>query len=346
MIREPQVADTAETAEDAAAVREALTAIFRSLYIQSPARIAFPAVVPSDLMAPPPSLSPEERCRLTATLRNLLYSRCFSRSAAALCPPEAAKDLVKKLSAANQGRDGWLPGWRIEEVGREGDLVVSRGPVQRAVRAGDYAMTLSEELPPTPGCAVTLRHRRESLTFQAGVYYAFGDADPQPGEEGKALRIYLHAAQESAVPVFAVLTAALNSQGVPFTLKSMLRPDEGDRCDATLLYLPAGRFPVFASLMERFSQSLRSYLAPGAPLFTKPLAVGMGLAESPETGESFGMHRCRLLAEGIVAAWNEGRQDAAARWRSVGRRFAADGLSLARPYLNAGSRDVYGWERP
>jgi hypothetical protein len=290
-------------------VREALAAAFRMLPVELPA----------------------------AGLRDLLYTRFFARAAATACVPEVFTGLVPALSAANQGRDAWLSGWRIDTVEPGGAIVVSHVAERRSVRAGNYAMTFSEELPPRPGCGVTLRHCRESLTFQAGVYYAFGDVSPEPGEEAAALRIYLHAAQGSAVPVFALLTGELNRLRVPFTLKTMLRPDDRDRCDATLLYLPSHYFPLF----KKVSVPLRSVLAPGIPLFTKPLAPGMGLAESPVTAESFGMHRCRLVAEGVMEAWSAGRQDEESRWASVERRFAADGLSLARPYLNAGSDDVY-----
>ena len=47
------------------------------------------------------------------------------------------------------------------------------------------------------------------------------------------------------------------------------------------------------------------------PAFTKSLALGLGLAESP-ANESFGLHRCRLIADGLVRSRTEGRTDTAA----------------------------------
>ncbi|PYQ56174.1 MAG: hypothetical protein DMF53_26295 [Acidobacteria bacterium] len=291
--------------------------------------------LPAIFRSLPPGLSVSE-------LRDWIYRHGFARPAGspALVRP-AAEDLVHKLSAANQGHDAWIPGWRVEEAGPDGGAVLSRGGLRQRARAGDYVLTFSEDLPPRAGCAATLRHRRESLTLQAGVYYAFGDAFPEPGVQGSTLRLYFHAAQESAVPVFAILTAELNAAGVPFTLKTMLRPDEGDRADATLLYLPPRRFPAFAAVLRQSSEPLGACLAPEVPLFTRPLAPGIGLAESPTTGESFGMHRCRLMAEGIVEAWSAGGRDEAALQESVRRRFAAEGLSLDHPHLNPGGVDVY-----
>jgi hypothetical protein len=281
-------------------------------------------------------------------LRDLLYCRAFSRSPGAAVDRRlpAVPGLVHRLSAANHGRDAWLPGWRLEEVGPGGRAVLGQGGSRCAVEAGDYTLTFSEDLPPRTGCAATLRHRRESLTLQTGVYYAFGDTLAAADDQGLALRVYFHAAQESAVPLFEVLTAGLNDRRVPFTLKSMLRPEDADRSDSTLLYLPPRRFPAFADLLRRDYALFRAVPAPGVPLCTKPLAPGIGLAESPVTGESFGMHRCRLIAEGLVEARSAGHEDEESRWRSVERRFAADGLSAAALHLNPGGVDVYQADLP
>ena len=79
-------------------------------------------------------------------------------------------------------------------------------------------------------------------------------------------------------------------------------------------------------------------------MFTKALQAGIGMAEEPGSGESFGMHRCRLVAEGIIDAWTTGSQTTEARLEAVEKRFAAGGFQLARPYLNGGSIDLF--EKP
>jgi hypothetical protein len=306
------------------------------------------AAVLRSLQAPPDlPAEPEGRLRLVAGLRDRIYGQGFARPAGAAPPSRpAADDLVRRLSAANRGRDAWIPGWRVEEVGPRRAVRLSRGDLRQAVRPGEYVLTFSEDLPPRPGCAATLLHRRESLTLQTGVYYAFGDALPGPDDPGRALRLYFNAAQEGAVPVFEVLTAGLNALEVPFTLKTMLRPEEADRADATLLYLPPRRFPAFAAVLRESRGPLLAALAPEVPLLTRRLAPGIGLAESPATGESFGLHRCRLIAEGVVDAWSAGGRGEAALQESVERRLAAAGISLERPYLNPGGADVYEWGGP
>jgi hypothetical protein len=82
-------------------------------------------------------------------------------------------------------------------------------------------------------------------------------------------------------------------------------------------------------------------MAEGTPLFAKPLARGLGFAEDPGNGESFGMSRCRLLAEALWSAWSRGVTDPADRLAEVERWFASHGLSLERPWLNRFSTDFY-----
>jgi hypothetical protein len=117
----------------------------------------------------------------------------------------------------------------------------------------------------------------------------------------------------------------------------MIGARDGDRRDATVLYLPGRFFEKCATPIGSLARELKA----DVPLFTKLLSRGIGLAESPSTGESFGMHRCRLIAEAIIESRRQGRDDVEARLMAAEDRFAAEGLSLARPYLNPGSEDIY-----
>jgi hypothetical protein len=78
------------------------------------------------------------------------------------------------------------------------------------------------------------------------------------------------------------------------------------------------------------------------PLFALRLAPGVSLAEDPGNGESFGMHRCRLAAQGVWAAWRDGMRGADARLSAVETAFAQAGVDPARPWRGLAS--PAGWE--
>jgi HopA1 effector protein family len=88
---------------------------------------------------------------------------------------------------------------------------------------------------------------------------------------------------------------------------------------------------------------LRSGLNTETCLFTKFIAPGIGAAEDPKTGESFGQSRMRLVSRGIVDAWYGGLITSAARLAAIDTAFKTAGLSLRSPHLNGGSADFCGW---
>lgn len=335
---------------------QALDQIFLLVRIHSAESFSYSHASISVTTTPPRAIGTEETRRLVLALRDTLYARCYARApgdalreatdggGACLDATEDsidAEEFARRLSTANRGREGWREGWRVESIGAGGVVVAARETERRVAWPGDYAPTFAEDVPPCVGCAVTLRVRKESLTVQEGVYCALGAESPHAHEETDAVRVYFNAPPSASLLLTEAATTHLNEWRAPFTLKVMLRPEDRDRRDTVVLYLPRDLRRVLFQLMEKLPARMLALLRPGVPLFTKPLCEGVGLAESPPSGESFGMHRCRLLAESIVDAWLDGRQDVEARWSAFERRFDAEGLSLARAYLNAGGEDVY-----
>jgi hypothetical protein len=139
------------------------------------------------------------------------------------------------------------------------------------------------------------------------------------------------------------LTENLNRLQVPFRFKTGIESHSYGRLDAAVLYVHKRFYPITARLLAPVYDRVRGELLPGTPIFTKPLAPGLGLAEDPGTGESFGMQRCKLLAEAILSA-PASTADAAARRPSldaVVERLQAAGVRADFPYLSPGSADQY-----
>jgi hypothetical protein len=138
------------------------------------------------------------------------------------------------------------------------------------------------------------------------------------------------------------VTRALNRFQVPFQMKTPMAVGLYGRTDASVLYVAQRHFMLVARLIEIMRASVP--LAPSVPLFSKMLWPGIGVAADPGNGESFGLHRCRLTAEGIVQAWREGVQDTRSRLMGVAARFSSAGLDLGRPWLGPGTIDLF--DRP
>jgi hypothetical protein len=87
------------------------------------------------------------------------------------------------------------------------------------------------------------------------------------------------------------------------------------RTDALVVYVGQRYFPMVARVVAQMRDKVP--LEASTPLFTKTLWPGIGAAIEPGNGESFGSHRSRLTAEGIVDAWREGAQESGARIAAI-----------------------------
>jgi hypothetical protein len=184
--------------------------------------------------------------------------------------------------------------------------------------------------------------RKESLTDQPGAYLAFGSREPQGT---RWLRFYWNVTPAGAIVLTRETTSTLNRLQVPFRLKILLETAIRRR-DSAVLYLPANLWFAARSILECVCRELDGSgdLQSDTPLFTKTLAPGVSLAEDPQSGWSFGMHRSWLVARSLVKSHVHSHQTDIGKLTDLKWEFAGQGLSLDRPYLNAGSADVYDLE--
>lgn len=276
--------------------------------------------------------------RLEAELYRSFYSRGrpvpFRPGDAPPVRPDAA--FVGVLSACNGGHGGWDPGWRVE---------AADGSTLRVARDGFHMSVPTSECRPTrfaAGAFVSVRRTKEHRAVSPGFYFALSDADHARDGEDVEVHVYFHLTAAGAAPLIATATELLNEAGLPFGLKVLDHPAAYTRCDAAVLYLRNADFaPARCALREAVS-ACAPHLRSDPPAFTKPLSRGVAVCEHlPSHGASFGTSRCRLLAEGIVAAHDRGASRLSDRLDAVAHRFAESGLDLDVPYLAPGSSDSY-----
>ena len=129
-------------------------------------------------------------------------------------------------------------------------------------------------------------------------------------------------------------------------MKFQKEPANYDRTNAVVLYLTRRYFQIAACLVSQLPESLQQDFRADTPHFTKKLADGIGLAEDPGQHQSFGLDRCRLIAEALVDAWDQKCEGADARLKMIHEAFEASDLDLSQPFLNRGSVDQYEWPTP
>jgi hypothetical protein len=181
-----------------------------------------------------------------------------------------------------------------------------------------------------------------------GFYVAIGDSDEDDrrDDDEPLLRLYWHLTAGAAVAYMAAATAHLNAAGVPFRTKVLSAPAAYQRADAGVLYFGRRHYGRARDALAQVLTAVVGGLRPDVPLFTRRLAPGLGLAEDPRNGLSFGQHRCRLIARALWGAFERGEAGRDGRAAAVAAAFGEAGLDLSRPYLEPGSDDPYDFEPP
>lgn len=322
-----------------------LAAVFQAVSILSTDIFQFAGELPIQASALPSYIPnhPLPENPLVRALETTLYNRCYAHRIHEWPPssPEADPQFPLRLSAANRGRDRWDAGWKIYQTGSNGQIYISKGERQRAALPGEYITNAAPGAPPQIGNYATLIVPHESHAVQPSFYFLFSETPTDVWDEHDLIRFYFHSTPQMVESLIEQLTLELNRYSIPYRMKTLNDSALYTRTDATVLYCAKRYFDVVYRLLLFLPEEIRLQLMPSVPLFAKPLLPGVGLAEDPRTGESFGMHRCRLVSEGIVDAWLLGQQSIAARFRAVKTRFAMNGMHLEKPYLNPGSIDRF-----
>lgn len=316
--------------------------ILESVDIHSTAEFTFAGrrfVTPGDTNAP------ETRAAAIELLTEELYRNCFcARFSGELHERSVAADstslLSTELSAANQAKSRWSEGWKIIAVEERGRIFAQKAGAVRSFWPGEYVVPDLARNAPMMGTSVRVNVATESLTAQPGFYFAFGESLEDRQEGLEIVRFYWSVSDAGVVPLFRRLTRDLNRYVVPYRLKCPTDRSQYWRLDAAVLYVERRFYRITAELLFDVYERTCSEMRTISPLFTKPLAPGLGLAENPSNGASFGLHRCGLLARSLIEGF-ESRASGNALLPTVEKRFESQGLSLIKPYLNPASTDDY-----
>lgn len=330
-----------------ATLADELKPILSAIVIYSPAAFSFAGmampVAPdaASWTAANPSQPP-----LTAALQSCLYQHCFcSRFKGSLAAPVGAAgaedDISKELSAANASQPRWEPGWQIYKADPSGQIFAQRGGIYRAFWPGQYVIQDGGGAGPRVGSSAMVFFPKESFAAQPGFYFAFGEAETETPVDDNLIRFYWNVQGGGAAELMRLATQSLNRYSAPFRMKSLTHRSQYVRLDPSIIYVNKRYFHIAAELLGDVHRKARGWLGEETPLFTLRLARGLALAEDPGNGESFGMNRCRLLAEAVWTAYLQGDQSLSGRMALAASHFKASGVELDRPYANARSANQY-----
>ena len=256
-------------------------------------------------------------------------------------------DFYGRIQAANSGTGFWDPDWTVIRSAGE-RIQVEKDDLRLWVDP-----TLDLALDPASRGLLPKPHTLSSLRVGAAVLlrlpnaYLIGDYYMAIGNQGKpasdqtCINLFFNTIADGAVILMTILTRALNRQDCSFTFKVVNEPLTGQpgslRFDAAVLCLQSTHYQHLRLVLQENYSSYQPFLRTPIPLFALPLAPGIGLAESPAGEHDFGLDRCQMLAEALLAS----DPTPASRQRAIQQSFAQHRLDWLRPHLNPDSTARY-----
>lgn len=235
----------------------------------------------------------------------------------------AHRAFVDDLSRANTGAGPWHPGWIVQGTGPDGSIEVAQGGLHLWARPADVRGVAVH------GAEVRVHFPYEYRLLTPGYYVALGDADT--GVRAPQVRMYWNLHGDGAVPLVGLVTSTLNAAGLGFRLKVLSDRRDYVRTDAGVLYLPLAEFDAAFHALQSVHARMREHLHEDVSAFVHRVAPGVGVAEDPPGGESFGMHRGRIVAQCLMTSAT-----------SPADAMRAAGHDPDAPYRNPGSLRAFG----
>jgi HopA1 effector protein family len=296
---------------------------------------------------------------LSLQLRSFLYGIYYNggmRSALALDSDDQAVQLdlenntvlgidmafFQQLHDANCGTGYFEEGWKVLREVEDGGVLVQGGGLRLYVERERYLREAEQQAKVGDVVAVRMPKNR----MQSGFYMAVSNLGFSRPQAGNALvRVYFNVTAEGSIKVMRSLTRELNEINIPFSFKVLYNPKDYNRFDSGVLYFDGQHYEAVAKVLKGVYSECRSHFVNKIPLFTKQIALGLGVAEEPDNKfadqESFGMNRCQIMTNGLLNSFFQSKKNDKARIKMILNEFNLAGIDINNAYLNCGSQRTY-----
>lgn len=279
----------------------------------------------------------QQRINLINALTNTIYAKFYcgikNGNHTSKIPPKAEREaFMNELSKANTSENGFDYNWNIYNIdATTGSTFVQKNGELRWLQPNTYQFANPQQKQPAINTKVGIVRQKENRNLQPVFYHVFSnEMFPQEVELG---RFYWNITPEGASILVNLLTTTLNEYKIPFQFKCLNHPELYVRTDAAVLYLSKNHVQLVSMILKSVIPNLESYLVDEIPMFTKHVFKGVGYAEDPGKGQSFGMSRSSTIAEALVDAFLQEKNEKET-FENVINFLSRKGMTLDRLHLN------------
>ncbi|CAN7219234.1 T3SS effector HopA1 family protein [Knoellia sp. LjRoot47] len=267
-----------------------------------------------------------------ASPADVLYRGWYAvRPPRAGAPPRWAAPVAGTARAAHEAAVRWsVDDTEVVATGIAGVAVVATATGRRALCRGEYVTTQGRPgFPPRVGDRVRVLERPGSV-IQEGWWRTWGGRWDHGAVPEELVRVYLRPDQGEVGRVVHAVTSAL-AEADEWLLKVATTTEELERPDACVVYLAGPRREAHRDLVVT---AVAGLTAGDPPPLTERLAEGVGWAQDPGDGRSFGEGRCEAVATAYGRLDGTGAGTSA--WLDlVAEEMSRSGVDPSSPHLGS-----------
>ncbi|MDJ0619349.1 MAG: T3SS effector HopA1 family protein [Calothrix sp. MO_192.B10] len=256
-------------------------------------------------------------------------------------------EFYEQLESNNYSKGWFHSGMEVTAVESDGTLAVKYDGVTTYIHKELHLKV--EEKSASVGDIVSVLMPHSNL--EGDFYIAMGegkiDFNTWKDPDNQVIYVYFNFEPEAAIIAIKQLTQSLNNLNVCFVFKVLHNPLNYYHYNSGILRIHKSNYLLIKPIFESIYIENNSLFRSKVPIFTKQLAKGIGLSESPHPklllnyGETVGTTCCYILANALMEAHLNKDDSPEARMKYIIKHFENVGIDLDRPYINPGSEDIY-----
>jgi len=251
-------------------------------------------------------------------------------------PIERCLSLYRALHAKRCSLES---GWQVKQISTKGRILAIRDQQERVLMPGEFVWTLNKESTLKPGSTVDVTSMRESSDALPGFWVSHSAGWEQI--TGLILRIYWNTGFEGALTLIKSFTDMIPA-GIEYSFKVPVEPEGFNRADVVLLYISHNDFELLLPTLKQIHTDVVGSLQNETPKLTHQLGTGLSFAIEPrEVTESFGTHRCRLIAQAATSSTTHQPISDQELYKRIEHEFLQTGINLEWPHLDKRVTDGY-----
>jgi HopA1 effector protein family len=264
-------------------------------------------------------------------------------------------EFYDQLHRSNLGEGYFDPGWLILRQEEDGSLAVQKQDLTLHIQRDRHLQKTEQPENVRANVGATVAVRLPQNLLDGEFYIAVGNAGLTTyasniaKDEYLLVNLYFNLSPEGLISAMRSITGQLNALSVPFAFKAICDPTRCDRHNTGILSITKDNYETVRPILQQLYQVQQSQFRPNIPLFTKPLAPGLSLAEETRKAESsdaisekFGKKCCAIVANALLEAEDKGYNSPQGRMTCILQHFLNESINLYAPYLiDTESIDTY-----